>query len=735
MTKFWYIILFLTFPVIGFSDSTEDSLLTAIHSVNEDTIKAKNYCKLSNYFRQINLEKAVIYSDTALLFIDKVPALQQAEIYDQRGLTLQSNGEYERSLENYNKAFSIREKENDREGLGVSLNNIGISYYYQGKYEDALRYFQQAGEIKIETRDSVGAARAFNNTGIMYDIGGKPAKAIESYLIALKIYEEAGRTDMQIGTIQNIGLIYSGQKEYRKALNYYLKSVRLSDEIDDKDGQQTSLNNAGTAYDNLAEYDSAATLYHRALNIANEIGSKRGIALTHNNLAVNVQERGLLDSAIYHYLLALPLKIELGNKAGIAVSQLGLAEVYYRLEKPQKAIEYLGSALKNAEETGYVEYIRQSYRLLSSSHAQAKNFEQAYEYQTLFIQLKDSLLNEENSKIINELNTKYETEKKEQQIAIQSLENDKLQSSNARQKVMIFASCGGVILMLVLAFVLFRSNQQKQRANNILEERNELISRQRDEIIVQKRELTDSIDYAKTIQDSILPSKEIISKSLPNHFVLFQPKNVVSGDFYWFAEVKNTTIIAAIDCTGHGVPGALVSMVGANLLNQIVIERGIVNPGEILFQLNNEIRNVFQKEGNISSSNDGMDMALCAISGNKLKYAGAKNPLFHVNDGLLSVTKGTPDAIGGHTAKDSTYKCHELILGADDMCYIFSDGFQDQFGGKKGKKFMVKNFKSLLSEIFTEPLHKQQEILTKKINEWKSGYEQIDDICVIGFKV
>ncbi|MBL4623963.1 MAG: tetratricopeptide repeat protein, partial [Flavobacteriales bacterium] len=136
MTKFWYIILFLTFPVIGFSDSTEDSLLTAIYSVNKDTIKAKNYCKLSNYFRQINLEKAVAYSDTALLFIDKVPALQRAEIYDQRGLTLQSNGEYERSLENYNKAFSIREKENDREGLGVSLNNIGISYYYQGKYED-----------------------------------------------------------------------------------------------------------------------------------------------------------------------------------------------------------------------------------------------------------------------------------------------------------------------------------------------------------------------------------------------------------------------------------------------------------------------------------------------------------------------------------------------------------------------------------------------------------------------
>jgi serine phosphatase RsbU (regulator of sigma subunit)/HAMP domain-containing protein len=275
-------------------------------------------------------------------------------------------------------------------------------------------------------------------------------------------------------------------------------------------------------------------------------------------------------------------------------------------------------------------------------------------------------------------------------------------------------------------------------------ERTEEVVRQRDEIERQRmkveelyKDVTDSIRYAKRLQDSILPPERYIQQILPNSFVLFKPKDIVSGDFYWFEQSKGKILFAAVDCTGHGVPGAFMSLVGANALNQAVREHGLTKPSEILDDLNKLLSEALNKGMEEQAVRDGMDLALCAIDPEKrtLEFAGANNPLYLVRNGELIQTKPDKLAIGGMDHGAHKYKNHQVEVASDDIIYIFSDGYADQFGGEKGKKFMYKQFKETLKEIAPLPMNKQRDELNRIIENWRGIYEQIDDILIIGVKL
>ena len=316
----------------------------------------------------------------------------------------------------------------------------------------------------------------------------------------------------------------------------------------------------------------------------------------------------------------------------------------------------------------------------------------------------------------------------------------------------------GVVLIIVLSIVYWNRKLQKQiNLRKLAEERLqnsfEQIQQQKTEIEHQNKEVMDSIAYAKRIQEAILPPMEMMNKALPNSFVLFKPKDIVSGDFYWMVETEESVYFASVDCTGHGVPGAMVSVIGYNGLNRAVKEFGLTDTGQILDKLTQMVEETFEKSA--SEVKDGMDLALCCLNKktNELTFSGANNPLWivserdtiNVNDQEFSVNRETENGklfevkadkqpIGNY-AKRVPYKTNKIALNKGDLIYVFTDGYADQFGGPKGKKYKYKPFKDLLIQNAREELNTQEKNLDNTIESWRGELEQIDDICVIGVKI
>lgn len=296
------------------------------------------------------------------------------------------------------------------------------------------------------------------------------------------------------------------------------------------------------------------------------------------------------------------------------------------------------------------------------------------------------------------------------------------------------------------SLLVMRKNLQEysEDMEQKVRERTAEITRQNEEIQKQSAQIAelydqvkDSILYAKRIQEAILPSKEEINTALKNSMVLFRPKDIVSGDFYWFSEKHDRAIIAAADCTGHGVPGALMSMIGSSLLNEIVNEKGIVEPAQILFALKQGVIKALNKHPSADQTKDGMDIAICSIpkTGNKIEFAGANNPLWMIRNGEILEHRGDRQPVGIYGDNlDTPYTNHEVEVLSGDTVYIFSDGYADQFGGPNGKKFKYSQFKKLLVDINEEPMVKQRDVLNTAIEQWMGEEEQIDDILVVGIR-
>ena len=300
----------------------------------------------------------------------------------------------------------------------------------------------------------------------------------------------------------------------------------------------------------------------------------------------------------------------------------------------------------------------------------------------------------------------------------------------------------------VLGHALLKMKDELAETERILEqkvkERTEEVVKQKDEIDSQRAKLeelyndvTDSIRYAKRLQNSILPPEVVIKKYFPSSFVLFKPKDIVSGDFYWVSKSKNECMFAAVDCTGHGVPGAFMSLVGANGLNGSVSEHKLTDPGLILDDLNNYANLALNKYTDENAVRDGMDITLCSLNKKtmKLKFAGAYNPLYLIRNNELEIIKTDKFAIGSFTAGEKHYNTFELDIQKGDKIYIFSDGYADQFGGLKGKKFMYRQFKETLLSTVNESMENQKQLLDQKIEAWKGSYSQVDDIVIFGVEV
>ncbi len=623
---------------------------------------------------------------------------------------------------------------------------IELVYQYQDNDIDkAFEFAQQSYTIASRLNHKRYLGKVNNNLGNLYLLKGNFGAASGYYLEALKISESIKDDTAIAKCYNNIGKLYYQRKNHKEAMNYYLKSLAINQKLHLDEEMCTNYIHIGIISNSEKKYNEAIQNYQKALAIQIRTGNKKNIAATYSNLAVTYYHMNKLELSIESAKNAIAEAEIAGNKKYLSVAYSNLAGLYTTTKMYNEANASYNKAIKYAMEAGHNEFINTTYRNLAALYSEQKDFQKAYQYARTALKVEDSIYQINNTRQTNELMAKYESEQKES--IINSLKKDNVLSEEQLKQERNFKIYLSVFSVLIasFAFVLYRRITQKRKINKILFETYKQIEE-------KNQSITDSINYSKRIQEAILPSRQVVGKLFAEIFNLFMPKDIVSGDFYWCAEKNGKKLIACCDCTGHGVPGALMSMIGNNILNQIVNENEITSPDEILNHLHLEIRKALKQEEQ-HTSKDGMDITLIVFNNDtEIEYAGANRPLWIVS-GQESVVGSSespespesvklkdikPDkfSIGGYQSEtERKFTKHTIQLSKGDCIYMFSDGYADQFGGKEEKKYTTKRLKELLVSNYSKSIDEQGRNLSETIIQWKGNLEQVDDILIIGIRV
>ncbi|MCW8897227.1 MAG: tetratricopeptide repeat protein [Flavobacteriales bacterium] len=749
----WLGYIFILFSVINLNAQiNQDSLLAIWNNKSvQDTSRLIALEKISkDIFMFTDPDSSYYYSQIQLNFA-KQKGLKKhisTALYT-IGVSKYFVSEYDSALFYFNQSLIIDQKTNSKQGVANNLNNIALVYKEKGDFTLAIKYNLQSLAIKREIGDLKGEASSFNNIGQIYQDKGDMALAIKNYTRSLQLKEELKDKPGMAKTLNNIGSLYYLQKEAKKALEYYSKSILIYEEVNEQYGVAGVLQNIGNLYDDNLDFDKALEYHFKSLKIKVNIGDKNGIANSYNNIGFVFKNKKDYNKALEYFNKSVELKKEMGDKQGLSSTYNNIGDVYRELTHYKKSLEFSSLALNLAKEIEGVGEILDASNVLYLSYKSLGMNSQALEMYELYVGMKDSLEREENQKELIRQEYKYSYEKKaaadsvsyakEKQIKTAEIEKQKAQLKAKRNQQ--YGLYGGLLLVLVFAVFMYNRFKVTQKQKSLIEEQKELVEKAHKETQKQKeaveevhQEIKDSINYAKRIQSAILPSLKLVKNYLPHSFVLYKPKDVVSGDFYWLEHKDNYILFAAADCTGHGVPGAMVSVVCNNALNRSVREYGLTNPAEILNKTREIVVQEFEKSDD--DVKDGMDISLCSLDFNNqsLKWCGANNPLWVVRNQELMEFKPNKQPIG-KADNLQPFTTHTIELQKGDAIYVFTDGFADQFGGPKGKKFMYKPFKELLLSIQDKTMDEQKIMLEKHFEDWKGSLEQVDDVCVIGIRV
>ena len=614
--------------------------------------------------------------------------------------------------------------------LATSLNNLGYIDIKGGKVLSGIGYYTEALKIQEELDDKKGVATSYNNIGLVYYDQGDIPTSLEYFHKSLKIKEQIGRKKGIATTLTNIGGIYKVLENHDLALTYYKKALVLEQGLDNKKGIAVCFNHIGFIYETKGDISLAKEYYQKSLMIYGELGYKEGMAVSYGNLGNIYKMMNEIPLAKRNLQKSLDLRKELNDQKGMIISLIKVAQLDYEQNELKNGEEKTKEALKLSQEIGFPKLIKISSLLMSQIYEKQGKGMASLEMYKLSKIMSDSINNEITQKASVKQQAKFEYEK---QKVIDDSENEKLVAieKKEKEKQQIISSSIAVGLILVILFLIFVFNRLKitRKQKVIIEEQN--------------KDIIDSINYAKRIQDAILPTKEEVKKILPNSFIFYNPKDIVAGDFYWVDHQGDNISFAAADCTGHGVPGAMVSVVCHNALNRVVRENSLISPNEILDKTREIVAMQLSKSNpldiiSMSNMRDGMDVALCNLNTktNELQYSGAQNPLWILrkeNDEIEEI-KANKQSIG-KVETPKSYDLHSVKLNKGDTIYIFSDGYADQFGGEKGKKFKYKPLKQLLISIKDESMNNQLELITNHFNNWKGSFEQVDDVCIIGVRI
>lgn len=705
--KYFLFILFILFSLFPKAEP--------IKSVSKDTAALKKLDDAAWNYLRINPDSAIILADQlfskAVELNDK---MYQAYALNTKGVACDIKGEFEKAIYYYEESKKVYENLKDNKGIASSLLNIGIIYYNQGMYLKAMDYYKRSRKLYENENDQRGIADVYNNISIIYKTQNQLEEAQEYLYKCLEIYKKINDEHGQSIIYANLGINYRLHGNYRDAYTNIVNSFELAEKLNDQISMAGNYIQFGFLFQESKEYDRALFNYEKALKIYQEIGNPEGEADALNSIGSCFNKQNMAERAISY-----------------------CSEGYQISKRINAALEFQNNCY-----------------CLYEAYSKQNNEKNALLYYKEYVGIKDSLLNDKTSKEIAQLTFQYKYRKKEIEDSTKNAEKEKVlrAESEAKQLEIDKQEQRNVFLMAGVGFLLFFGwfmfNRfkvtKKQKA--VIEKQKIIVEEQKLMVDEKNKNITDSINYALRIQRSFLPKDDELQKLLKNYFIIYRPKDIVSGDFYWATEADGNNdlmVFALADCTGHGVPGAMMTMIGNTLLNQTIGYPKIDSPAKALNYLNTELPKNLKKELTSASIRDGMDIVMIEIDRKKsmMYFSGANNGIIIVRKGEVLEWKGDKQSV---TASDDTFKRefshHVIELEKEDTIYFWTDGWPDQFGGADGKKFKSSALKMHLIAVSKLPIDKQKHELDGILNKWlnpmeNKEFEQVDDITLVGIKI
>jgi serine phosphatase RsbU (regulator of sigma subunit) len=581
-------------------------------------------------------------------------------------------------------ALKAAEAANYPKGIASAKLNIAAISFYRSDNKTALKYLAEAFRWFDKNRNENGYVRALLIKGNIHESFGDYENTLKYWLEALKASREINDTSSEGEASNQLGLIYSRLCNFQKSLEYFHEGLKIRKELGDENGAASSLNRIGMVLRQTKRYDDSLEYYFKSLDIRKKNKQTSAIPWTLLGIASTYEEMKKYPESIRYYELGLTG----GDKRCTLQCLMGTGRVYTKTGEVQLAENRLLESLKMAKELKSLVLISEACSAIATYYELCDKPEKALKYYKQYIKTKESVQSTEVRSKLSNIEVSNAIEKSENEKEIYRLKHVDL-----------------------------------KEAYNKIEEIN--------------KDITASISYASRIQRAILPEPREIKGLAENIFILLIPKDIVSGDFYWFSQVNDKLIVAAVDCTGHGVPGALMSMLGNSYLDEIVNNKEIIDPARILDELTGEVRKALRQKGEREEAKDGMDIALCVIDKkqNSLQYSGAYNNLWLVRKNELTEYPADRMPIGYYDDHNKRFSKHEISIRTGDLIYMFSDGYADQFGGPNTKKFKYAQFKELILKVHSKPMREQKKLLESRFLEWKGSNEQTDDVLVIGLKI
>ena len=646
----------------------------------------------------------------------------------------------------------------------IRINNF-LSYYYLNldtpssidsslaTIERALDLMRKPKNIELYNYGYIQAAGLYSK---MKDF----SKETASYIEYLQAAQSIKNYNWEGDALASLCRLFHQLKDYQNAEKYAKQLEEVLPKMDNASLKFNATNKLGSYYKDTGENERALSTHLQAMENALSRNNKQDISYSYNNIGLVYKNLENYDKALEYYMKSLEIKEELNDQRGLAGSYINTSYIYLLRNEYEKACEFALTGLEFADKVDAYEFKLVGLEHLFKSYRELKKYEDATETADELIILIKEVYDKNIIEQTQELEKQYETEKKKQELELvkkdselKALEIEQQQENIDYQEKLILFFALSFTIFIILLFFLFRAIRQKQKANALLAENVEVIQNQKNKVESQKqileeknKEILDSINYAKRIQTAILPQKHIINSYFKDHFIFYAPKDIVAGDFYWFEKVNNTYFVAAADCTGHGVPGAMVSVICNNGLNKSIREYNLNQPKEILSKTREVVISQFEKSD--ENVQDGMDISLVSITEHSsgqfsISFSGANNSIWVLRKDAdeIEEIKGDKQPIGKyHNMIDFTQ--HDFNLNAGDTLYLFTDGIVDQFGGDSvdarkngGKKFKSSKLKTTLLSLRNKNTQEQLPLIKNEFNEWKGELEQIDDVCLIGIRL
>jgi len=718
MRRFLISLLLVLCSVIGLTQEFTEEQHVKIAHYNDiledpnshDTALAAAYSGLLQIYFYSDEEVAMSFADKAISIAEKGLMSEQPDAVSQsfnksmiqaisdKGSLYSGQHQAAKSIELFQRALILRRQIGDKRGIAETMTNMSVMYTRQGNLAKAHDMLKESLAIVEEINDEVGIGMVLVNLADLNTWIQDTAAALDYYQRAMDQLEPIQFNPGLVKAYAGVGAIHEKRGELKEAKEYLEKALDISLKYGLAYGTYASYNGLGKVHGQLGDHKKELEYFTKYQEAANE----------HEHPGFIIQGMILRSTALLH------------------LAQSAASSPQERLQSLQSAENIASEATLRSKELGDITRQFKAYEILYLIYSEKGDFEKAFEAHQAFIVARDKLKSKENQERFANAKIEAEFERQKIQEDIRHLEEVALlEAKEERQKLYTYGIAGGLGMTAIFLGLIFNRLQVTKRQKVALHQQKEVIE-------AAHKEITDSIKYAKRIQAAVLPSDALFESLLPTAFVLYKPKDIVAGDFYWLEEKAGKIYFAAADCTGHGVPGAMVSVVCNNGLNRSVRELGLTDPGQIL----DNTRDIVIKEFDKSADDvkDGMDIALCVLEGKTLHYAGAHNPLWLIRKGELLEFKADKQAIGKQD-NPTPFTSHTIELQDGDSIYLFSDGYVDQFGGEKGKKYKSIQLKETLIRMAKHPISDQKELLNREFEQWRGDLEQIDDVCVIGMKV